>query len=263
LPDAEIRSASGDFAVLETERQELEEEWHSIWPAMVKRGNPAEMQEWCDARKAIVEHAHAVRSLQQNVTLAEAQDQQWREQLGQALNLPASLPLSELVARAQSEVQHADAVHSRRAELNDAIRTHADQLSSAERELAHLQCNWQTWVKNWTEATARLPVQQMADPELAQRLLDAIRDAKECDRAIADLDHRIGRMQENQSEFRSRLQVRDHIDTHIQSSNNSPCDFTGRGRSLMRPVVEFVRRDRIQYVSCEFVLNFETGLVEL
>ena len=31
----------------------------------------------------------------------------------------------------------------------------------------------------------------------------------------------------------------------------------------MRPIVEFVGRDRLQYVPGEVVLNFETGLVEL
>jgi len=47
----------------------------------VRRRAAAEKSCFHDARKAIVEHAHAVRSLQQSVTLAEAQDQQWREQL--------------------------------------------------------------------------------------------------------------------------------------------------------------------------------------
>ena len=46
-----------------------------------------------------MEHAHAVRSLQQSVTLAKAQDQQWREQLCKWLSLPASLSTEARIQR--------------------------------------------------------------------------------------------------------------------------------------------------------------------
>jgi hypothetical protein len=53
-----------------------------------------------------------------------------------------------------------------------------------------------------------------------------------------------------------------HIDSDKESSQNSPCNLTGRGRPLMWPIVEFVGRDCLQDAPGQVVFNFETRLVE-
>src|ERR1700722_8059678 len=57
--------------------------------------------------------------------------------------------------------------------------------------------------------------------------------------------------------------VRDHIDTHMEASNDRPDNLTGRGRPFMGPIVEFVGRNCLQNVPGEVVFNFETVLIEL
>ena len=51
--------------------------------------------------------------------------------------------------------------------------------------------------------------------------------------------------------------LRNHIDTHIKSSNDRPGNLTGRRRAFMRPIIEFAGRNRLQNVLVKVVLNFE------
>ncbi|MBS1854929.1 MAG: AAA family ATPase [Acidobacteria bacterium] len=186
-------------------RQELNAEWTLLWePTLSRPGTPAEMLEWLEKRRNVVEVIEHAAELRRALTEAEGQIQTWRDSLSAALlafGETAGGTLGQLAQRAQSIVQVENETRSRRRELERDQRRLESERKKAEEHKANVEGALGQWDRDWAEAVKGLPVPGGATPDTVQevvRLLDEV--ATDADQ-INGLVHRIETMERDEKEF--------------------------------------------------------------
>ncbi len=202
----ELSKFSEASAALFAERQSVGTDWVGSWPGHhIRPGRPAEMREWYDQRKRILEGRQSLRTLEQNISTGEAEESALRNSLASLLQRPSTDRLPELIAIAEAQIQASETVQNRRAELTGSIGKARRELNAALREQQELAAEWQGWSARWTDAVAKLPTNQTPDPALARQLLITIGEVNRLHSDIASLDYRITSMAQNRDELAAKL----------------------------------------------------------
>ena len=186
-------------------RRELDVQWRSLWaPASIQPLTPAEMLDWLDRRRDLVNAMHDAASLRHDLTETEARLDSWQEELTgilETLKAPATGSMYELIQTARRIVEEAKAARLRKRDLEKERRRLDSELVKAEKRRAEFQGATRNWDTQWASAIEGLPVPAGVKPDAVKevvRLLDEIaRDSEE----INGLVHRIETMRQDDEEF--------------------------------------------------------------
>ncbi len=190
-------------------REELNAEWTLLWePILTKPGSPAEMLEWLEKRRDVVEGLLHAAELRRALTEAEGKIQIWRKALETALltfGEATGGTLSELAQRAQSVVQAENETRTKRRELERDQSKLESERKKAKEHQADVEGALAQWGRDWAEAIKGLPVPFGVTPDTVQevvRLLDEVAtDAEQ----IKSLVHRIETMGRDEEEFSAEV----------------------------------------------------------
>jgi uncharacterized protein YhaN len=191
-------------------RQELDREWSALWaPASIEPLSPAEMLDWLDRRRDVVEQLRMAATLRQQVNQSEDQVRLAREALKTVLHpldVAAEGTLAELVEMGRRIVERANDARTRSRDLEKEQKRLAAERTKAERQRADLEQDRAEWDRHWATATTGLPVPAETKPGTVQevvRLLDTVATDSEQINALA---HRIRTMERDDHDFSAAVE---------------------------------------------------------
>jgi uncharacterized protein YhaN len=178
-----------------SQRRELEGEWVALWAdAGVQPRTPSEMVDWLEKRGKLIEQARDLRRTASEISDAEREETQWREELASALGVSPAHELPELVLRARQLVEESSRVRERRAAL---ITRKRKTEASLQAEVLGLQDNQkavETWESRWKAALRDTHLNECADPATLSAVMGLIDSFWNQATAIKELERRIQSM---------------------------------------------------------------------
>lgn len=211
LAATEQQSIQQEIAELERTENEIRERWVSEWRALGSDPlSPAEMKEWMQSRKAILERLEQLREkeddlgvLRERTLAAAAQIELCCKEPGLALSADSqanSLPVLIKVAQAL-----ADRVEEERKTIADLRRRR--QLLSLERQHARLrQCSEKllAWSGKWVPFVKALLLPEGTTPTQVGEALAVLENVFGHLKKAEDLEHRVKRIGDNIDEFEAK-----------------------------------------------------------
>lgn len=191
-------------------RQELVREWSALWaPASIEPLSPAEMLDWLDRRRDVVEQLRMAATLRRQVEQSEEQIRVGREALKTALrplDVVGEGTLAELVEMGRRIVGRGNDARTRRRDLEREQKRLEVERTKAERQRSDLEQARADWDRRWAAATTGLPVPAEAKPDAVQevvRLLDTVATDSE---QISAFAHRIQTMERDEHDFSAAVE---------------------------------------------------------
>ena len=211
LAVTEKQSIQQEIAELETTENGMRERWVSEWNALGSDPlSPAEMKEWMQSRKALLERLAQLREkeddlgvLQERTLAAATQIELCCKEPGLALSADSqanSLPVLIKVAQVL-----ADRVEGERRTIADLSRR--GQLLSLERQHAKLrQCSekLREWSSKWSPFVKALLLPEGSTPAQVGEALAVLENVFGHLKKAEDLEHRVKRIGDNIDEFEAK-----------------------------------------------------------
>jgi uncharacterized protein YhaN len=211
LAVTEQQSIEQEIAELETAENEMRERWVSEWRALGSDPlSPAEMKEWMQSRKAILERLEQGREkendlgvLQERTLAAAAQIELCSKEPGLALSvdsqansLPVLIKVAQVLADRVEEERRTIADLRRRGQLLSVERQHAKLLQCREK-LLEWSGKWSHFVKALLLPEGSTPVQVGEALAVLENVFGHLKEAEH-------LQHRVKRMGDNIDEFEAK-----------------------------------------------------------
>ena len=211
LAGAEQQSIEQELAALETGESKLRQRWASEWRGLGSEPlSPAEMREWMQSRKAILEwleqrreKENDLRVSQERTHAAAAQIEGCLKELG--LELPTDSQANSLAVLIRVAQAFANQVEEKKRAIDDLRRR--KQLLSVEKPQAKLQeCKKKLfeWSGKWSQFVKALLLPEGSTPAQIGEALAVLENVfghlKEAER----LQHRVKRIGDNVEEFESK-----------------------------------------------------------
>lgn len=190
-----------------------EAEWRAPWTAIgIDARSPAEMLEWLERRREIVERRDEAQDEEAALGALAAQRAAACAGLaatldGCAIEHASDASLAAMLQNARAAVEHAAAAERRRGEAALLVESRAGDLHDAEERARVAQQRLERWTAEWREATASLGLQPDASPSEVEEFLRCVREAVTQHLAADELAHRIAAMQEDQRQFAADVAV--------------------------------------------------------
>jgi uncharacterized protein YhaN len=212
LANAEYESTKQELAQLETAESKLRKRWASEWRELGSEPlSPAEMREWVQSRKAILERLeqrrekeNGLRVLQERAVAAAAQIEGCSKELG--LKLPIDIRANSLTVLIKVAQALAYKVEEEKRAIADLRRR--GQLLSLEKHRAKLQgCEKKLfeWSGKWSQFVNALLLPEGSTPAQVGEALAVLENVFGHLKEAQALQHRVKRIGDNIEEFERKV----------------------------------------------------------
>ena len=211
LAGAEQQNSEQELAELKTAESKLRKRWASEWKGLGSEPlSPAEMREWMQSRKAILDRLEQrrgkendLRALQERELAAAAQIEGCVKELG--LRLPTDTQANSLAVLIKVAQTLANQVEDEKRTIADLRRRR--QLLSVEKQQAKLQeCKKKLfeWSGKWSQFVKALLLPEGSTPAQVGEALAVLENVLGSLKEAERLQHRVKRIGDNIEEFESK-----------------------------------------------------------
>jgi uncharacterized protein YhaN len=189
--------AAAALAAAHAERDDLEQEWHSLWTASgIHPLPPAEMLGWLAEIDAVRDKAADLEAEQCKADNLTATIERLRSSLSEALAHvgappPATCPLAELIERARGQIASQEARKEKIERIDQTMAQHRKDLQKVVLELEELDGEQKGWQTTWRRTVSRLGQDADTAPGAALAVIESLRQARRQRNEAADLKERI------------------------------------------------------------------------
>lgn len=196
-----------DVEVALAEQAAAEAGWRAPWALLgVDARSPAEMLEWLERRRAIVEQREKAQAEADALEALAAQRATACAALTGALDAcaierAAGDSLAALLGMARAAVKRNAELERQWGEAARGVESREDDLRDAEARARAAQQQLAQWKDDWREATASLTLPHEASPTEVDVFLRCVSEAVAQHRAAGEIEHRIVMMERDQQQF--------------------------------------------------------------